>query len=222
MNMNDLRASAYANGMGKSPDEKKSDKKDSSIVKPFVPPRIKKIVSDDDKKTGPEKRLFEGVDKKIGKILENRKDFRSAEKESPAHDSAEYLKSGGLLKVPVSPKEADGSDSVYRRVAKILLLVGIDEAAKILPHLTAEQTEKIIPEIASIRSVSPEEAAVILEEFNGLLEKSRESGGVETAREILEKAYGPEKAREMLEKSAPFGGAKPFDYLNDADSERIF
>ena len=43
-------------------------------------------------------------------------------------------------------------DSIYRRVAKFLLLIGIDEAAKIIPHLSPEQTEKIIPEIASIRN----------------------------------------------------------------------
>lgn len=231
MNMNDLRASAYANGMGKSSGEKNSEKTDSSKnsgVKPFVPPRIKKLVSEGEggkaglaEKTPYEKPVFKDVDREIGKIFENRKPENRAAKKSAAV-SSDYLKSGGLLKVPVSPNESDGSDSVYRRVAKFLLLVGIDEAAKILPHLTAEQTEKIIPEIASIRSVSPEEAGVILAEFNGLLEKSRKSGGVETAREILEKAYGPEKANEMLEKSAPFGGAKPFDYLNDADSERIF
>lgn len=233
MNMNDMRASAYANGKEKSSGEKSGKPAFSeSNVKPFVPPRIAKIVSGENnessknglKKNAAEKPVFSNVDKKIGEIFENRKPGnRSAENySSGTRDAAEYLKSGGLVKIPVSPKEAGGKDSVYRRVAKFLLLVGIDEAAKILPHLTAEQTEKIIPEIASIRSVSPEEAGAILEEFNGLLEKSRESGGVETAREILEKAYGPEKAGEMLEKAAPLNGAKPFDYLNDADSERIF
>ena len=33
-------------------------------------------------------------------------------------------------------------DSVYRRVAKFLLLIGVNEAAKVIPHLTDEQTEK--------------------------------------------------------------------------------
>ena len=45
------------------------------------------------------------------------------------------------------------------------MLIGVDEAAKILPHLTEEQTEKIIPEIASIRYVEPEEATDILKEL---------------------------------------------------------
>ncbi len=135
--------------------------------------------------------------------------------------ASDALISGGLLKVPVSKKEADGRDSVYRRVAKFLLIIGVDEAAKILPHLTEEQTEKIIPEIASIRSVSPEETSQILEEFESLLKTAREGGGIDTAREILKKAYGEKKAKELIDKSVPFPREKPFEYLNDIDKERI-
>lgn len=135
--------------------------------------------------------------------------------------ASDALVSGGLLKVPVSKKEADGRDSVYRRVAKFLLIIGVDEAAKILPHLTEEQTEKIIPEIASIRSVSPEETRQILEEFETLLKNAREGGGIDTAREILKKAYGEKKAKELIDKSVPFPLEKPFEYLNDIDNERI-
>ena len=135
--------------------------------------------------------------------------------------ASDALVSGGLLKVPVSKKEADGRDSVYRRVAKFLLIIGVDEAAKILPHLTEEQTEKIIPEIASIRSVSPEETRQILEEFETLLKNVREGGGIDTAREILKKAYGEKKAKELIDKSVPFPLEKPFEYLNDIDNERI-
>lgn len=135
--------------------------------------------------------------------------------------ASDALVSGGLLKVPVSKKEADGRDSVYRRVAKFLLIIGVDEAAKILPHLTEEQTEKIIPEIASIRSVSPEETRQILEEFETLLKNAREGGGIDTAREILRKAYGEKKAKELIDKSVPFPLEKPFEYLDDIDNERI-
>ena len=135
--------------------------------------------------------------------------------------ASDALVSGGLLKVPVSKKEADGKDSVYRLVAKFLLIIGVDEAAKILPHLTEEQTEKIIPEIASIRSVSPEETSQILEEFETLLKNAREGGGIDTAREILRKAYGEKKAKELIYKSVPFPLEKPFEYLNDIDNERI-
>lgn len=137
-------------------------------------------------------------------------------------NATEQLKEGGLLKVPVKKSEKDGKDSVFRRVAKFLLIIGEDEAAKILPYLSEEQIEKIIPEIASIRSVDKDEAQVILSEFDSLLNKAKQSGGVETAREMLEKAYGKKRAGEMLEKAIPFQGTKPFEYLANSDNERIY
>ena len=137
-------------------------------------------------------------------------------------EAADLLKSGGLLKVPVEKPDSSGKDSVYRRVAKFLLLIGEDEAAKILPHLQEDQIEKIIPEIASIRSVSNDEAAVILEEFNALTIQTKTQGGFETAKEMLEKAYGKKRAAELLQKTVPNEGRIPFDYLNQADNERIY
>ena len=116
---------------------------------------------------------------------------------------------------------SSGGDSVYRRVAKFLLLIGVNEAAKILPHLTADQTEKIIPELASIRSVDPDEASVIFAEFQSLLERSRQSGGVQTARTILEKAFGADKAQAMLEKAVSYPDGTPFDYLQEISAERL-
>lgn len=136
--------------------------------------------------------------------------------------AAKALLSGGLIKVPELPREIDGRESVYRRVAKFLLLIGIDEASKILPRLSTEQTEKIIPEIASIRHVDPSEAEVILKEFQSLFVKTRENSGVDTAREMLEKAFGAEKADELLanaKNNIPL--EKPFDYLSEADGEKV-
>ena len=135
--------------------------------------------------------------------------------------AAEVLKEQGLIKVPVQEETPEGKESVYRRVAKFFLLIGEDEAAKILPHLSDKQIEKIIPELASIRSVSKEEATQILEEFQALLEEAKKSGGVETAREMLTKAYGKERAEEMLQKSMPEQVSKPFEYLADEEIEKI-
>ena len=135
--------------------------------------------------------------------------------------AAEVLKEQGLLKVPVQEPEEEGKESVYRRVAKFFLLIGEDEAAKILPHLTDKQIEKIIPELASIRSVSKEEATAILEEFQSLLDEAKKSGGVETAREMLTKAYGKERAEQMLQKSMIEPTPKPFEYLAGEETEKI-
>lgn len=154
-----------------------------------------------------EKRIpFKGVNERLDEILNAEKVANNSEK-------------NGLYKVPVPERK---KDSVYRRVAKFLVLIGVDEASKILPLLSAEQTEKIIPEIATIKSVDDDEALSILEEFQGLYKTASEGGGKETARAILEKVYGPEKAAAIIEKVAPFKGNRPFDYLNTAKKERIF
>ena len=135
--------------------------------------------------------------------------------------AAEVLKEQGLIKVPVQEPQEEGKESVYRRVAKFFILIGEDEAAKIIPHLSDNQIEKIIPELASIRSVSKEEAVSILEEFETLLEEAKKSGGVETAREMLTKAYGKERAEQMLQKSMVEPAPKPFTYLAGEDTEKI-
>ena len=150
-------------------------------------------------------------------------DFTSNIKPSPSQqleNATDYLKSGGLLKVPVTESK-DGKDSTYRKVAKFLVLIGEDEAAKVLPLLSEKQIERIILEISSIRTVSNEEAAVIFEEFNGIVKQVKQQGGVETAREMLTKAYGAKRADEMIKKAMPLEGKEPFSYLNDLDTERI-
>ena len=128
----------------------------------------------------------------------------------------------GFQKQTVPTEIPKDKDSVYRRVAKFLVMIGEDEAAKILPHLSEDQIMKIVPEIASVRSVSKEEQSVILEEFNELLEQSKETGGVATAREMLEKAYGKKRAEEMIQKSTQNIISKPFEFLQNADKERIY
>ncbi len=141
--------------------------------------------------------------------------------EEEVKEAASKLTSGGLIMVPEKDKKDGEKESIYRRVAKFLVVIGIDEAAKILPHLTEEQTEKIIPEIAAVRYVSPEDAKAVIEEFQSLLTRAREAGGVDTARTILTKVYGSQKANEVLAKVVRHPEGKPFDYLSDANAERI-
>ena len=70
-------------------------------------------------------------------------------------------------------------------------------------------------------AIDKDEAKQILAEFQSLLERAREDGGIETARTILQKAFGSKEADEVLEKTVPFKGSKPFEYLYEANSEKI-
>jgi len=233
MNLNDIRANAYKNGARKgalSSDE--SALRSAGMQVPNEEDGVRVRLSQSLTGSGSNK-PFEGVNRKIANIFSESKTLskqaalqnaRSGNASGNASGNeglsraADTLKKGGLLKIP----ESSSGDSVYRRVAKFLLIIGVDEAAKVMRHLTEEQTEKIIPEIASIRSVDPKEASEILSEFEGLLKQARQSGGADIAREMLEKAYGAEKAEAMLQKAVSSAGGKPFEYLNTADGERVY
>ena len=140
------------------------------------------------------------------------------------------IKKGGLLKVPLAEKEGvqgaqkgqKQGDSVYRRVAKFLLLIGSDQAAEVFKFLPQEDVEKIIPEITTIRSVEQDEAAAIFEEFRSLVEIKKENGGEATAFNILEKAFGAGKAGNLMKKvEAQIDAAHPFKYLKDKSEQEI-
>ena len=220
MKLNSFGINAYKNAENTGSLEKKISSpvfEKISTQKPFVqnqPLQEKKAVFD---KSENHKSINEIIDKRFFPHLSDEA-FQGNES---ARIAAKALTSGGLIKVPEQPREKDGKENIYRRVAKFLMLIGVDEAAKVLPHLTEEQTEKIIPEIASIRYVDPDEAKEILQEFQGLVKQAREEGGLDTARTILQKAFGTNKANEILEKTSSQISGKPFEYLSEADGERV-
>ncbi len=240
MKLSDFELKAYSNNTKKSdtnadnPANKVLNeqlKKEQKTVKPFKPERIysnpvvQKSKEQKELNDSKNKKVFEEstVSKTFTPKLLNNANWTDEQNASYVHSAIteEAIKNGGLLKVPVSPPQKDGKDSVYRRVAKFLMLIGVDEAAKILPHLNPEQIEKIIPEITTIRFIDEAEKKQIFEEFKNLTDRARENGGVNTARNILEKAFGSQKASEVLEKAVPFKNGKPFNYLSEADPEKL-
>lgn len=213
MNKNDFFSQAYKNQQELANNDKPKvvkkalfPKIDSS--KDIIEPQIKSKIQE----KSPVKEFI-----KTGESESSSKTYQ----EEQINRAIDAIKGGGLIKVPAQ-ESSEGKESVYRRVAKFLLLIGEEQAAQILPHLNEEQIEKIIPEIASIRTVGKDEASVIMAEFSQLMEKTKTGGGVETAREMLEKAYGKKRADEMLKKAMPFSSAKPFEYLEKTDNEKIF
>ncbi|MDR2435376.1 MAG: flagellar motor switch protein FliG [Treponema sp.] len=138
----------------------------------------------------------------------------------------------GLLKTAkparrnAPPVTGGGKDSKYRRVAKFLVLIGGDRAARILAELDPEQVEAISAEIASIRGIGAEEGAEILAEFRSLLSEpyiysGSSSGGVGAARRILYAALGPEKGEALLNKAVPDSKESVFSFMEEFAPEQI-
>lgn len=132
----------------------------------------------------------------------------------------------GFEKKAAPTPEGTTADSKARRVAKFLILIGADEAAKVLENLDEDQVEEISREIAAIRGISSDEASAILEEFNDLLSGTRlfggsNRGGTDEARRLLYAAFGAEKGEQFLRRAVKETGAGLFGFLEDFSPEQI-
>jgi flagellar motor switch protein FliG len=110
-------------------------------------------------------------------------------------------------------------DTGYRKAAQFLMLLGKDEAARVLRHMSAEEVEGITLEIARTQHIESKEASKILEEF-GYIRETKDliaSGGIEKAQEMLVASVGKEKAEAILEKVRKDMAPPPFTFLQDID-----
>ncbi|MDR2841594.1 MAG: flagellar motor switch protein FliG [Spirochaetaceae bacterium] len=138
-------------------------------------------------------------------------------------------KAAAFAKIPkkkVENKDGEEQDSKYRRVAKFLILIGADQAAKVLANLEEEQVEKISSEVARINYITKEESVEIFAEFQGLLAQSIgplgvSAGGVGEARKLLYATFGKEKGEAFLRRSVPEALETSFSFLEDFSGEQI-
>lgn len=125
----------------------------------------------------------------------------------------------GLVKVP---KTETGKDNPFRRVAKFLFIIGAEQAADVLKRLEKEQVDKVIAELVTIQNVDETEALDILNEFNAVYAKNKNSiGGVKTAKSILTEAFGSSEAERILEKAVPEKRPVPFEYLQGITNDAL-
>jgi flagellar motor switch protein FliG len=110
-------------------------------------------------------------------------------------------------------------DAGYRKAARLLMILGKDEAAKVLSHLSPKEVEGIAQEIARTEHIDQKEAAAILEEF-GYIRQTKDliaSGGIEKAEEMLVASIGRERAEAILTKVKKEMAPPPFSFLMDID-----
>jgi flagellar motor switch protein FliG len=110
-------------------------------------------------------------------------------------------------------------DTGYRKAAQFLMLLGKDEAARVLRHMSGEEVEGITLEIARTQHIEEKEASKILEEF-GYIRETKDliaSGGIEKAEEMLVASVGREKADAILERVRKDMAPPPFTFLQDID-----
>lgn len=132
-----------------------------------------------------------------------------------------------LFNKPGSPVHAGGAGKMTvkgRKKAAILLVsIGAEKAAEIFTCMRDDEIEALSLEMAKLQWLEPGMADAVLEELAATVEAvdSLNSGGVEYAREVLERALGPERALEIIGRLSSVIEKRPFEFLRKTPAEQV-
>lgn len=106
-----------------------------------------------------------------------------------------------------------------QKAAVFAINVGAERSAKILQHLRDDEIELLTVEIAQARKVTPEERDDVFLEFITIAtaDKHIRSGGIDYAKELLEKALGEGRARDIMQRLTAHLRRRPFDGVRRTD-----
>lgn len=110
-----------------------------------------------------------------------------------------------------------------QKAASVIIALGTDAASKIYKFLREEEVEQLTYEIARTTNLPPDEVENILGDFYNLCltQKVITDGGVEYARNVLEKAYGAQMATSLLDRVTKSLRSKAFEFLRKADYKNL-
>lgn len=110
-----------------------------------------------------------------------------------------------------------------QKAAILLISLGPEKSAKIFKHLKDEEIEQMTLEIANVRKVSTENRDTVFDEFHQMFIASEyiNSGGIDYAKEILEKALGPQKAVEIINRLTASLQVRPFEFVRRTDPAQL-
>lgn len=116
------------------------------------------------------------------------------------------------------------SMTATQKVAALLIVLGPATASEVLKNITDDDLlEQITLDIASLNKVPNEILNSILEEFKAIFQASNylSAGGMDYAKELLEKAYGSDQAKKVLDRLVVLMNSNPFQFFNEADPGQL-
>jgi flagellar motor switch protein FliG len=117
-----------------------------------------------------------------------------------------------------------GPQTGVRKAAVLCLILGDEAASEIFKHLEEDEVQAISREIATLTRVTSDMADDVVEEFHQMMiaRSYVMSGGIEYARRLLIKAYGPEIAKRVLDKiTRSLESTAGFEALQKADPQQL-
>ncbi|HHT48661.1 MAG TPA: flagellar motor switch protein FliG [Firmicutes bacterium] len=110
-----------------------------------------------------------------------------------------------------------------QKCAVILISLGAELSSRVLKRFREDEIEDLTLEIASIRRIEPEIKEEVLNEFYELClaQNYISLGGIDYAKEMLEKALGPTRAQDILNKLTSSLQVRPFDFARKTDPSQL-
>ncbi|MCL2254553.1 MAG: flagellar motor switch protein FliG, partial [Lachnospiraceae bacterium] len=124
------------------------------------------------------------------------------------------------------PRGSGGSDGQIgglQKAAILLIALGPEKSANIFKHLKEDEIEELTLEIANTRSITPQIKETVLDEFYQvcLAQRYIAEGGINYAKELLEKALGQDKAMDVIGKLTASLQVKPFEFVRKTDASQL-
>ncbi|TDT69139.1 flagellar motor switch protein FliG [Hypnocyclicus thermotrophus] len=110
-----------------------------------------------------------------------------------------------------------------QKAAILMIALGQDAAAEVFKYLKPDEIEDLTFEIAKVNKVQLDQKEKVYEEFNEMMVAQQyiSQGGINYARELLQKAVGENKAVEIITKLTSNLQVRPFDFIQRTESEQI-
>lgn len=118
---------------------------------------------------------------------------------------------------------AVSSLSSVEKAAAIIVTLGSENASKVFKHLKEEEIERITLEISRMQKLTSDEVDEIMNDFYGLCvtQKVITEGGMDYAKDVLEKAFGQQMANSYMERLSNSLKTKAFDFIRKVDYKNI-
>jgi flagellar motor switch protein FliG len=123
-----------------------------------------------------------------------------------------------------SGKKKGAKEFTGRQKAAIFLVtIGSEISAEIFKYLREDEIETLTFEIARLETIEPEQKDAILQEFQELMMANQfiTTGGIDYARELLEKSLGSQKAIDIINRLTSSLQVRPFDFIRRTDPAHL-
>ncbi len=128
-----------------------------------------------------------------------------------------------MAKTETGKKKISKELTGRQKAAIFLVTLGSEISAEIFNHLREDEIETLTFEIARLDSVEPEDRDKVLMEFKELMmaQDFITSGGIDYARELLEKSLGSQKAVDIINRLTSSLQVRPFDFIRRTDPAHL-